>query len=107
MQVPALSSTELMVTWEVVPGIDQNGIITTYEVLFEPVQFADFLTTGLVNTSQLSVVLTGLEEFVEYNISVRAYTTVGPGPYSPEETNRTLEARMLGSCSLIGYYSPK
>ena len=79
--------------WEAVPAMDQNGIIITYEVLFEPIQFADTLTAGSVNTSQFSVVLTGLEEFVEYNISVRAYTIVGPGPFSPEETNRTLEAR--------------
>ena len=35
--------------------------------------------------------LTGLQEFTEYNISVRAYTSVGPGPYSEEVTNRTFE----------------
>ena len=36
--------------------------------------------------------LTGLEEYVEYNITVRAYTSVGPGPYSdPPITERTME----------------
>ena len=35
--------------------------------------------------------LTELEEYVEYNISVRAYTSVGPGPYSEEVTERTDE----------------
>ena len=80
-------------TWEEVPAVDQNGIIVTYEVLFEPIQFSDTLMSGLINTSELALILAGLEEFVEYNFSVRAYTTVGPGPFSPEVTNRTLEAR--------------
>ena len=35
--------------------------------------------------------LTGLQEFTEYTISVRAYTSVGPGPYSEEVTNRTFQ----------------
>ena len=42
----------------------------------------------------------GLEELVTYNISVRAYTSEGPGPYSmPEQTVTTLENRESLSCS--------
>ncbi len=33
-----------------------------------------------------------LEEYVEYNISVRAYTSVGAGPFSVGIVNQTLEA---------------
>ena len=40
---------------------------------------------------QLMVVLTGLEEFVQYNISVRANTAVGSGPYSAPESATTFE----------------
>ena len=43
------------------------------------------------NTTNTSLQLSQLEEFVEYNISVRAYTSVGPGPYSEEITERTDE----------------
>ena len=32
-----------------------------------------------------------LEEYAEYNISVRAFTKVGPGPFSPTVIARTLE----------------
>jgi hypothetical protein len=36
----------------------------------------------VVNNETREVVLMGLEEFVDYNISVRAFTNVGVGPYS-------------------------
>ena len=89
-----MSSTEIVVLWDEVPAIDENGVITMYEIQFVPLEtFGGQITSDTVNTSDGSVlmmVLTGLEEYVEYNISVRAYTSVGPGPYSdpvPERTN--------------------
>ena len=86
------SSTEIQVSWEEVPAIDQNGEIITYEVQYEPVQtFNGQISTAIINTSMLSINLTGLQEFVDYNISVRAYTSAGPGPYSDPVTERTLE----------------
>ena len=85
------SSTEIMVTWEEVPAIDQNGIIINYEVEYEPLQFMVELSTRTINATDLAVAIVGLEEYVEYNISVRAYTSVGPGPYSDPVTERTDE----------------
>ena len=91
----AVSSTEIEVLWEEVPNIDQNGVITMYEIKFVPLEtFGGQITSTTANTSDGSVlmmVLTGLEEYVEYNISVRAYTSAGPGPYSDPVTERTLE----------------
>ena len=83
-----------MVTWEDVPAIHRNGIIINYEVQFEPLQFTAELMTDTITTTNLSINITGLEEYVEYNISVRAYTSVGPGPYSDPVTERTLEDGM-------------
>ena len=86
------SSTEIRVSWEEAPAIDQNGEITVYEVQYEPLEtFGGQISTSTVNTSMLSINLTGLQEFVDYNISVRAYTSAGPGPYSDPVTERTLE----------------
>ena len=85
MSTTAVSSTEIDVSWEEVPAIDQNGVITTYQIQFEPlVTFDGQISTDSVNISNasLSVSLTDLQEYVEYNISVRAYTSAGPGPYS-------------------------
>ena len=89
----AVSSTENIVLWEEVPAIDQNGEITLYEIQFVPLEtFGGQITSDTVNTSNgsiLMMVLTGLEEYVAYNISVRAYTSVGPGPYSDGVVERT------------------
>ena len=78
-------------TWEEVLAIDENGIIINYEVRFEPLEFTETLTTSSVNTTNLMVVIRSLQEYIEYNISVRAYTSVGPGPYSDPVTERTFE----------------
>ena len=40
------------------------------------------VNTENVSGNLLSVVLKGLQEYVNYNISIRAYTSVGAGPYS-------------------------
>ena len=91
IQTEVLSSTEIRVSWTEVSEIDRNGIITMYEVMYEPLMTFGVLTPATVNTTNLTIIVDGLEEYVEYNISVRAYTSVGPGPYSEEITNRTFE----------------
>ena len=87
------SSAAIMVTWEPVPEIDRNGIITQYEVEFNQSTFNEISTSNLttINGSQLMVELEGLEEYVEYSVRVRAYTSVGPGPFSVAMVSRTLE----------------
>ena len=78
--------------WEEVPLINQNGLIVNYEVRYIPLMtFEGQISTATVNTTYLNTILTGLQEYVEYNISVRAYTSEGPGPYSDPVTERTLE----------------
>ena len=81
-------------SWEEVPAIDQNGIIIMYQVQYEPLQTFGVLLIQTVNITAPATMmnLTDLEEYVEYNITVRAYTSVGPGPYSdPPITERTEE----------------
>ena len=87
-----ISPTSIMVTWDMVPPIDQNGVITMYEVLYEPLEtFGGAIGPLTSNSTAMSLLLTGLEEFVNYNISVRAYTSVGAGPYSEDITEMTSE----------------
>ena len=83
-----------MVSWEVIPPVDRNGIIVSYEVLYVPLEtFSGSIGSMMVTTSsmELSAELVGLEEYVNYEISVRAYTRVGAGPYSDPIINQTLE----------------
>ncbi len=92
MIASVLSSTEIQVNWTEIPEMKQNGIITEYKVMYEPLMtFGGVLTTITVNTTNMFINLTDLQEYVEYSISVRAYTRVGPGPYSMEIVRRTLE----------------
>ena len=65
-----------------------------YEVRYEPLEtFGGQIQTNSTNVTapMTSVTLTDLQEVVTYNISVRAYTSVGEGPYSVGVTAMTLE----------------
>ena len=90
----AVSSTEIIVTWDPVLPIDQNGIITEYEVVYEPLEtFNDSIRMNAINVTapNTSVILSGLQEYVDYSIRVRAFTSVGPSPLSPAVQERTHE----------------
>ena len=104
VQATAISSTEIMVTWDEIPGLDQNGNITDYEVQIEPLDFPANISVDLLNTTGLQENATNLEEFVNYNISVRAYTSVGPGPYSDPVTVRTFEDGNVHICFSLCFW---
>ena len=97
MITTTLSPTEIRVNWEPVPAIEENGIIVTYEILHEPQETFDgqIMSDVLVNTTDGSVLeidLNGLQEFVDYNVTVRAYTSIGFGPFNPTgDSSRTSE----------------
>ena len=76
-----ITSTTLRVTWDEVPAIDRNGIITEYEVVYNQSTFGS--TSQTVRVTSRIAELTELHEYVEYYIRVRAHNTEGPGPYSP------------------------
>ena len=72
----ANSPRSINVMWEEVELIDQNGIITLYEVLYQPLEtFGGEIGALTTNVSELATNLTNIEEFVNY-------TSVGAGPYS-------------------------
>ena len=62
-------------------------------MLLEPMETFDGMIMGqqFINSTGFSVNLTNLQEFVNYSISVRAYTVVGPGNYSNAIDRMTLE----------------
>ena len=92
VQSQVLFSTSINVSWEEIPLIRRNGIIILYEVLYEPREtFGGSIGPETMNTTNLYVVLIGLQEYVDYNIFVRASTRVGFGPYSRQITNQTFQ----------------
>ena len=75
------SSTSILVTWEEVQAELRNGIITGYNITYQSLTEND---NGFLQASPNDHLanLTGLKEFVEYNISVVAFTVKGDGPPS-------------------------
>ena len=75
------SSTSISVSWEAVQADLRNGIITGYNITYKSHTENDngFVPAG-PNDRQAN--LTGLKEFVNYNISVVAATVKGDGPPS-------------------------
>ena len=80
------------VSWMMSDCQDHCGNITMYEVRYTSSDFGDNvnLTLNTTNEDEMSLIVGGLEEFTNYTIEVRAYTAVGPGPYSDPVDVRTL-----------------
>ena len=91
-----ISPMEVEVSWLEVDPIHQNGIITVYEVDYLPLVNFSFEFTDIrrVNTTNTTIVLMDLHESVQYNITVRAFTSVGGGPFSNPVASITHEAGM-------------
>ena len=71
---------------------DRRGEITMYEVRYTSSDFGVNInqTLNTLNGDETSLQVDGLEEFANYTIEVRAYTAVGPGPYSRPMDVQTL-----------------
>ena len=88
--IVGVSPTIIRVTWDEVPPIERNGIITEYEVEYNQSTF-DINTTQTVTVNSTMAELTGLHEYVDYFIRVRAYTRVGAGRYTPDINTTTAQ----------------
>ena len=73
------SSTSISVSWEEVQSDLQNGIITGYNITYES-QIENDKGVLLTGPNDRQANLTGLKKFVNYNISVIAFTVKGDGP---------------------------
>ncbi len=87
-----ISPTEAEVSWTEVDPIDRNGIITVYEVDYQPLTvFNGSQDVTRVTTTNITIVLRELHESVQYNITVRAFTNIGGGPFSDPVVDTTQE----------------
>ena len=107
------SSTSILVSWEEVQAELRNGIINGYTITYQSLTENDngFLQAS-PNDHQAN--LKGLKEFVEYNISVVAFTVKGDGPPSVivVRTDQDSESNKLNVFSLYvmlaySYYSSR
>lgn len=92
----------LAITWA--PPLNTNGDIESYDVQYRRIGSpVDAALSGFFQIQTLSVnvtmaLLQDLVPFSVYNITVRANTAAGPGPFSEEISAATLED---GECTVM------
>ena len=91
------SSTSISVSWEEVQAELQNGIITGYTITYQSLTENDngFVPAG---PDDRQANLTGLKEFVEYNISVVAFTVKGGGPANFTVVKTDQDSKSYNTC---------
>ena len=91
------SSTSISVSWETVQADLRNGIITGYNIKYQSQTENDngFVPAG-PNDRQAN--LTGLKEFVDYNISVVAFTVKGGGPPNFTVVRTDQDSKSYNTC---------
>ncbi|XP_075452446.1 receptor-type tyrosine-protein phosphatase delta isoform X23 [Ascaphus truei] len=84
------SSTSVQITWQPPMLAERNGIITKYTLLYRDINIPYHPVELLIVPADLTMMLTGLKADTTYDVKIRAYTSKGPGPYSPSVQFRTL-----------------
>ena len=89
----AITSTSVTASWELPPPDDRNGIISGFKLFYKKRGSSGSQTVSCVNSvsSTRNKVITGLDEYTEYEFQVLAYTSVGDGPNSSIKYERTKE----------------
>ena len=82
-----VSSTSIRLQWDPPPRKHRNGKIVLYEVLYH--QQRPSTVDWTTNTTDKYVMVEGLETSTDYNFMIRAYTDIGPGPWSNRLPFRT------------------
>ena len=82
LNVTAVSNRSVYVQWDMLPLISQNGIIVNYSIFLDPVN-ATYQIPVMDSTSDLYIIVEDLIPGTSYNVSVTAFTRVGPGPPCP------------------------
>ena len=88
-----IGRTEYQITWDVLPREVANGFIKIYQVrllLKESCSSVDASFNSTFNTTKTEMLLSSLSICSRYEVSVRAFTVAGPGPYSEPLVIQTL-----------------
>ena len=92
--VTAKTSTSITASWQLPPEDDRKGIIIGFKLFYKK-KGSSGSPTQLVTInsgSTLTKVVTGLDEYTEYEFQVLAYTSIGDGPKSNPKSAKTKQA---------------
>ncbi|XP_064626984.1 tyrosine-protein phosphatase Lar-like isoform X3 [Lineus longissimus] len=92
----ALDSTSIQVTWKPPPEKDQNGVITSYTILYSEAKSGGGVNDAMRAVTEASdrtyIIRYGLRRWTMYKIWMLASTRVGDGPTSDPIMIRTDES---------------
>ena len=90
--VTASSSTSFTASWQLPQEDNRNGNITGFKLFFKKKGSLESSIPLTINSgSTLKKVVSGLDKYTEYEFEVLAFTSVGDGPRSSVEAERTME----------------
>ena len=78
-------------TWSTPSLVELNGNLANYTVRYRVTSSSDIYETKVVPAGTNTLIITGLQIYTNYSVSVRAASQVGPGPYSSDSTVQTEE----------------
>ena len=88
----ASSSTSITVSWQLPPADFRHGIIIGFKLFYKISGFVRSPTTLTIrNETTRTEDIIGLDKYTEYEFQVLAFTSVGDGPKSSVEVERTME----------------
>lgn len=85
-----INSTVILIFWNPPPLVNQNGIITSYQVMITNLNKTNS-SAITINTNTTSYVAMGLQINTLYNFEVAAMTIIGLGPFSDPVSSQTFE----------------
>ena len=96
----AKTSTSITASWQLPPQCTRNGIITGFKLFYTKKDSAELAITVPINSGGTLIKdVTGLDKYTEYEFQVLAFSSVGDGPNSSVEVERTLQdCKMSNMC---------
>ena len=95
IRIVSLSNSSIQVTWNTLSPVDLNGNLAGYTVRYRVSLLPDVYETRVTAAGTNTLIITGLQIFSTYSVSVRAASQAGAGPYSSDSTVQTEEG---GKC---------
>lgn len=85
----AATATTIRVSWRPVLLAERNGAIVRYALQYKDINSPQSPSELFIKAPESSVTLDGLRADTTYDIKMCAFTSKGPGPYSPSVQFRT------------------
>ncbi|XP_046699071.1 receptor-type tyrosine-protein phosphatase delta-like isoform X3 [Silurus meridionalis] len=83
------TTTTIQVSWQPVLLAERNGVIIKYALQYKDINSPRSPSELFITAPESTVILDGLRADTTYDIKMCAFTSKGPGPYSPSIQFRT------------------